>query len=86
MVSTFVLVVALAQAPLEGAEAEAFLREAKIVAAERLPHGVTEPLRLELEHEGVTVSAVWKSVDRYKAGVTRSVTGRSRPTSRTATS
>jgi len=47
------------------------LRKAKIVSAERLPHGVTEPLRLDLEHEGVTASAVWKSVDRYKPGVTR---------------
>ncbi len=56
----------VAGAPLpfqEHGELLAFLREAKIVANEKIPIGITGPRRLTLELGGVNVSAAFRNVD-----------------------
>jgi len=54
----------------QGKAAEDFLTNAKIVSTRPLGEGVTRPYRVELELNGVTHSAVFKSIDVRKAGVT----------------
>jgi hypothetical protein len=54
----------------QGKAAEDFLLNAKVVSTRPLGEGVTRPYKVELELNGVTRSAVFKSIDVRKAGVT----------------
>ena len=53
--------------PLEGPEAEAFLRQARVVNKEKIPVGVTDPTKLTLETDELTAHAVWKTVDEFES-------------------
>lgn len=55
----------------QGPAAEEFLSKAKITSTKRLGTGVTNPTLVTLELDGVTRSAVFKSIDESKAGITR---------------
>jgi hypothetical protein len=57
--------------PLEGAEAEAFLRHARVVSRAPIGAGVTESERLVLEDGGRTARAAWKTIDVFQPGTTR---------------
>lgn len=57
-------------ATYQGDAAEQFLAKARITKTEPLGSGITRPLRLTLELGGVTRSAVFKSIDVRKDGVT----------------
>jgi hypothetical protein len=50
-------------AGMEDAALEAFLREAPIVASKDIGTGITKPLRLTLEKDGVRLDAVYKNFD-----------------------
>lgn len=54
----------------QGQAAEDFLTKAKVVSSRPFGSGVTRPLRVTLELDGVTRQAVFKSIDVRKAGVT----------------
>ncbi len=68
---------AAATAPLEtweqfqGPAAEQFLLKAKAISMKTLGVGVTNPQRVELELDGVRHSAVFKTIDERKGGVTQ---------------
>ena len=72
---------AATEAPLEtweqyqGAEPEQFLLKARIRSMRNLGTGVTLPQKAELELNGVTHSAVWKTIDEKKHGVTQLANG-----------
>jgi hypothetical protein len=72
---------AAAEAPQEtweqyqGADAEQFLLNARIRSMRNLGTGVTLPQKAELELNGVTHSAVWKTIDDKKHGVTQLANG-----------
>jgi hypothetical protein len=72
---------AAAEAPQEtweqyqGADAEQFLLKARIRSMRNLGTGVTLPQKAELELNGVTHSAVWKTIDDKKHGVTQLANG-----------
>jgi len=53
-------------ARLQGAEAEQFLRTAKVIKKEEIPVGVTHPQRLTLTDGARTARAAWKTVDIYR--------------------
>jgi hypothetical protein len=53
------------------AEMEAFLADAAVVSAKEIGSGVTRPLKLELEMDGRTGKAAFKTVDIYESGVKR---------------
>lgn len=76
-----VLVVAAAVAasdePLSDAEIELILAKGKITRKEDVGAGVTQPKRLWIERDGVTLSASYKSVDLQRRGVTRFASGKS---------
>lgn len=57
-------------AVFQGEAAENFLLKAKIVSSRPFGSGVTRPLRVTLELDGVTRQAIFKSIDVRKAGVT----------------
>ncbi|HQX80613.1 MAG TPA: hypothetical protein PKW63_02590 [Vicinamibacterales bacterium] len=57
-------------AAYQGPAAENFLTKAKIVSTRPLGSGITRPLQVTLELDGVTRLAVFKSIDERKAGVT----------------
>jgi hypothetical protein len=57
--------------PLEGVEAEEFLRVARVVAKEDVGEGVTRPERVTLTDEHRTLRAIWKTIDVYKRGQSR---------------
>jgi len=57
------------------AEAEAFLKEAKIVKSKGISVGVTGPQKLTLEMDGRQEFAAFKSIDEHKQGVTQLGTG-----------
>ena len=69
--------VAAREAPLEtweqfqGAAAEQFLQKAQLRSIKNLGTGVTLPQRAELELNGVQHSAVFKTIDDRKGGVTQ---------------
>lgn len=54
----------------QGAAAELFLAKARITNVRPVGTGVTRPMRVTLELDGVTRMAVFKSIDIRKAGVT----------------
>ncbi len=56
---------------LSDSELERVLAKGKITRREDIGTGVTKPMRLWLELDGVTVSASYKDVDYAKKGVTR---------------
>jgi hypothetical protein len=64
-------------ADYQGKAAEDFLANAKVGATRGLGEGVTRPYLIELELDGVTRSAVFKSIDVRKAGVTTLADGTS---------
>ncbi len=51
--------------PFEGQAAEDFLANAKIVAMEPLPFGVTKPFKITLDDGETTAYAVWKTIDEH---------------------
>jgi hypothetical protein len=57
--------------PLEGAEAEAVLRRARVVSRKPIGEGVTGSERLVLEDGGRTLRAAWKTIDVFRPGSTR---------------
>ena len=56
-------------AAYQGPAAENFLTKAKIVSTRPLGSGITRPLQVTLELDGVTRLAVFKSIDERKAAV-----------------
>lgn len=56
---------------LSDSDLEMVLKKGKITRKEDIGTGVTQPLRLWIEMDGVTVSASYKDVDYEKRGVTR---------------
>ncbi len=46
------------------AEVEQFLRDSKMVAKEKIPIGITKPMKITLEKDGVKVHAKFSSVDQ----------------------
>lgn len=57
-------------AVFQGPAAEELLLKGKIISSRPLGEGVTRPYRVELEYNGVNRSAIFKSIDVRKAGVT----------------
>lgn len=57
-------------ADYQGAAPEQFMAKARIVNVRPLGKGVTRPMRVTLELDGVTRTAVFKSIDVRKTGVT----------------
>jgi hypothetical protein len=55
--------------PLRGAEAEAFLKTAKVVQAKALRLGVTHSEQLTLSDGAHTLKAAWKTIDERQHGV-----------------
>jgi len=64
-------------ADYQGAAAEQFLLKARVTNVRRMGTGVTDPLRVTLELDGVTRTAVFKSIDVKKPGVTTLADGTS---------
>jgi hypothetical protein len=60
---------------LEGDEAEAFLRAAKVIDRKEIGNGVTRPERLTLTDGTRTLRAAWKTIDERKIGLTRMEAG-----------
>ena len=54
----------------QGQAAEDFLTKAKIVSSRPFGSGITRPLRVQLELDGVKHEAIFKSIDVRKPGVT----------------
>jgi len=71
----FILTIAPSQGIQERTEIEAFLETADIVADEDVPIGVTRPVKLQLSDGDTTLSALWKSVDIRRPGITRLADG-----------
>lgn len=69
--------VAAQEPPLEtweqfqGPAAEQYLQKARVLNKKRLGVGVTDPYKIELDQGGVKRSAVFKTIDVRKEGVTR---------------
>jgi hypothetical protein len=61
--------------PFEGAEAEEFLRTARLVASEPVGEGITRPDRVTLADDRRTARALWKTIDVHKAGQQRMAAG-----------
>jgi hypothetical protein len=57
--------------PLEGEEAEAALRRARVVSRKPIGEGITASERLVLEDGGRTLRAAWKTIDVFQPGNTR---------------
>lgn len=60
---------------LQGAEAEEFLRTARVVSREPVGTGITRPDRLTLTDGARTVRGLWKVIDVHKPGQQRMETG-----------
>jgi hypothetical protein len=54
--------------PLEGQEAEHFLKTAEVVKMEPIGVGITRPDRVTLTDGTRTLRAVWKTIDEYHTG------------------
>jgi len=59
----------------QGEAAETFLRKARVTHMTETPMGVTQPLEVTLELDGVTHKAVFKDVDIDKPGATQMSNG-----------
>jgi len=59
------------------AEIEAFLAKAEIVDQEMIPVGITNPLRLTLEADGVRANACFNDADISRRKVTETINGQS---------
>lgn len=66
-----------AAAQYQGQAVEDFLAKARIVSTRPIGEGVTRPLLVTLELDGVTGKAVFKSIDERKSGVTTLADGSS---------
>jgi hypothetical protein len=62
-------------ADYQGAAAEEFLRKARMTAIKDLGTGITLPQKATLELNGVTRSAVFKTIDESKMGITTFASG-----------
>jgi hypothetical protein len=60
----------------DDADIERFLAAAKVVAEQEIPVGVTKPLKVVLEKDGVRVHAAFKTVDEKRTYVEVQVLGR----------
>src|SRR5215207_4560632 len=65
-------------AVFQGQAAEDFLNKARIVSSRPFGSGITRPLRVTLELNGVTHEAIFKSIDVRKPGVTTMPEGTAR--------
>jgi len=65
-----------AQLPLEGAEAEAFLRSASVVTRKPIGSGITESQKLTLSDGTRTTHAAWKTIHQHFVGMQKMVGGR----------
>jgi hypothetical protein len=61
--------------PLQGAEAEEFLRTARLVSSEPVGEGITRPDRVTLTDGERTLRALFKTIDVHKPGQQRMETG-----------
>jgi hypothetical protein len=61
--------------PLEGAKAEAFLREAPVLARKPIGTGITRSERLTLSDGKTTCRAAWKTIHERRMGMSRMETG-----------
>lgn len=61
--------------PMTGAEAEAFLREARIVKMKPVGVGITKPMKVTLSDGVRTHYAIWKSVNELRHGVVQGRNG-----------
>jgi len=59
------------QAELEDSEIERCLIEGEMLKGAESLDGVTRPLKIDIECDGSTYSAVFKSIDEHRRGVTR---------------
>jgi hypothetical protein len=57
--------------PLQGQEAEEFLRTARVVAREGIGKGITRPEKLTLTDDKQTLHGTWKTIDVHKPGQQR---------------
>lgn len=57
--------------PLQGEEAEEFLKSAKVVGRRTLEVGITRPEQFTLSDGNRTLKAVCKTVDQFRPGITR---------------
>ena len=74
--TTFVGLGAVAQESadvFQGEAAENFLTKARIVSSRPFGSGITRPLRVQLELDGVQHEAIFKSIDVRKPGVTTKI-------------
>ena len=63
--------------PLQGEEAEAFLRSARVVLREPIGVGITHPDRLTLEDGNRKARALWKTINEHKQGMQKFASGAS---------
>ena len=63
-------------ATFQGAAAEEFLQKAKVVTARELGTGITRPLRVTLQLNGVTHDGIFKDIDESKPGATSMAGGK----------
>ena len=61
--------------PMTGDEAEAFLRDARIVSMKPIGVGITKPMKVSLSDGVRTHHAVWKSVNEVRLGVVKGRNG-----------
>lgn len=61
--------------PLEGEEAEAFLRTARVVDREPVGEGITRPERVTLTDDTRTLKAVFKTINEHEPGMYRMENG-----------
>ena len=60
------------------AQVEHFLATAEVVGRQKIPMGITSPVKLTLEADGVRAHAAFKSVDEERRGVAIEIRGRER--------
>lgn len=61
--------------PMTGGEAEAFLRDARIVRMKPIGVGITKPMKVTLTDGERTHHAVWKSINEVRHGVVKGRNG-----------
>lgn len=61
--------------PLEGEEAEVFLRTARVVSMKPVGIGITRPKKVFLDDGNRVLKAIWKTVDELRPEISRSKTG-----------
>jgi hypothetical protein len=61
--------------PLEGEDAERFLKTARVVAMKPVGVGITHPYKVTLTDGNRTLKAIWKTVDEHRQEISRSKKG-----------